>query len=492
LSAVTDLYKSSLATLTDLYELTMAAGYASAGVADRETVFALSFRTLPFEGGYAIAAGLDDALAILENLRFDEVDIDYLRGVQGASGNPLFRDDFLEMLAGLRFTCDVDAILEGTVVFANEPLLRVRGPLLQAQIVESVLLTVIGFQTLVATKAARVVEAAGGSPVLEFGLRRAQGVDGAISAARAAYIGGVAATSNVLAGRLFGIPVRGTHAHSWVQVFGDEQIAFDTYAEAQPDNVTLLVDTYDSLVGVAHAIETGRRIRSRGGKLAGIRLDSGDLAYLSIEARQMLDEAGFTDTKIVASNDLDEHTIASLREQGARIDIWGVGTRLDTCYDQPALGAIYKLSAICDPNGGWRYPVKLSEHSSKISIPGVLAVRRFVDQTGRFRADMIYDEDLPEPPDGDAIVDPADALHMRAIDPGWSGEELVLPAMRKGIRVSASPSLDEIRARAQAQIGSLHPAIRRLLNPHIYPVGLEMRLHQRRSDLVLERRRIHS
>jgi nicotinate phosphoribosyltransferase len=388
----------------------------------------------------------------------------------------------------MEFTCDVDAVPEGTVVFANEPLVRIRGPLLQAQIVESMLLTVIGFQTLVATKAARVVEAAGGAPVLEFGLRRAQGPDGAISAARAAYIGGVAATSNVLAGRLFGIPVRGTHAHSWVQVFDDEQRAFDVYADAQPDNVTLLVDTYDSLVGVEHAIETGRRLKARGGSLAGIRLDSGDLAYLSIEARRMLDEAGFADTNIVASNDLDEYTIASLREQGARIDIWGVGTRLDTCYDQPALGAIYKLSAICDP-GGWRYPVKLSEQSSKISIPGVLGVRRFVDSSGRFRADMIYDEDLPAPPNGDVIVDPADALHMRAIDPDWSSQELLVPAMRGGVRVSAAPSLDDVRARARAQIGSLHPAIRRLLNPHVYPVGLEMRLHERRTALVVERRR---
>jgi nicotinate phosphoribosyltransferase len=487
-SSVCDLYKPSLATLTDLYELTMGAGYQSAGVADHEAVFALSFRTLPFGGGYAIAAGLDDALAILENLHFDTSDIEYLRSLKGPTGTPLFGPEFIDHLAELRFSCDVDAIPEGTVVFANEPLLRVRGPLLQAQLVESVLLTVVGFQTLVATKAARVVEAAGGAPVLEFGLRRAQGLDGAISAARAAYIGGVAATSNVLAGRLFGIPVRGTHAHSWVQVFGDEQRAFDAYADAQPDNVTLLVDTYDSLAGVEHAIVTGRRIRSTGGTLAGIRLDSGDFAYLSIEARRMLDDAGFTDTKIVASNDLDEHTIASLREQGARIDVWGVGTRLDTCYDQPALGAIYKLSAICDPETGWRYPVKLSEHSSKISIPGVLGVRRYFDETGRFRADMIYDEDLPAPADGAAIVDPADALHMRVLDPGWATEDLVLPALRKGVRVAAPPALEAVRARAQAQVHNLHPTIRRLLNPHIYPVGLEMRLHERRSALVLERR----
>lgn len=491
MSRVSEIYRISLATLTDLYELTMGAGYEKAGVADREAVFSLSFRTLPFGGGYAVMAGLDDALEILENLRFDAGDIDYLRSLRGAGGEPLFDAAFLEVLAGLEFRCDVDAIAEGTVVFANEPLLRVRGPLFPAQLVESVLLTVIGFQTLVATKAARVVEAAGGGSVLEFGLRRSQGLDGAISAARAAYIGGAAATSNVLAGRLFGIPVRGTHAHSWVQVFEDEQVAFDTYADAQPDNVTLLVDTYDSLIGVAHAIETGRRLEARGRKLAGIRLDSGDLAYLSTEARRMLDEAGFVDAKIIASNDLDEYTIASLREQGARIDIWGVGTRLDTAYDQPALGAIYKLTAFCDPTGGWHYPVKLSEHSAKISIPGVLGVRRYADGSGRFRADMIYDEDLPAPPDGDVIVDPADALHMRAIDPTWQPEELVLPAMRAGRRVAPSPALDEIRARAHAQVGSLHPAIRRLLNPHTYPVGLERSLHERRVQLVLERRLTH-
>src|ERR1035437_1558244 len=487
-SRVSDLYRLNLATLTDLYELTMGAGYAAAGVADREAVFALSFRTLPFGGGYAVMAGLDDAVAILESLRFDAVDIDFLRGLRGTDDRPMFNAQFLEQLAGLKFSCDVDAIPEATVVFANEPLLRVRGPLLQAQLVESVLLNVIGFQTLVATKAARVVDAAGDGQVLEFGLRRAQGPDGALSAARAAYIGGVAATSNVLAGRLFGIPVRGTHAHSWVQVFDDEQRAFDAYADAQPDNVTLLVDTYDSLVGVAHAIVTGRRLQARGLTLAAIRLDSGDHAYISIEARRMLDEAGFTNTKIVASNDLDEYTISSLREQGARVDIWGVGTRLDTCFDQPALGAVYKLTAICEP-GGWRYPIKLSEHSAKISIPGVLGVRRFVDDAGLFRADMIYDEDLPTLPDGDVIVDPADALHMRAIERGWRAHEIVEPAMRSGLRVRPSPTLDEIRTRAREQVGSLHPAIRRLLNPHIYPAGLEMRLHEPRSAPLLERRR---
>ena len=488
MSAVRELYRPSLAALTDLYELTMGAGYEANGLADRDAVFSLSFRSLPFGGGYAIAAGLDDALEILENYHFDAVEIAYLRTLRGSGDRPLFRETFLDKLASMRFSCDVDAIAEGTLVFPNEPIVRIRGPLIQAQLVESLLLTVIGFQTLVATKAARVVEAAGDGNVLEFGLRRAQGPDGALSAARAAYIGGVAATSNVLAGRLYGIPVRGTHAHSWVQVFDDEQQAFDAYADAQPGNVTLLVDTYDSLVGVEHAIATARRLRDRGESLAAIRLDSGDLAYLSIEARRMLDEAGFTDTRIVASNDLDEHLIASLREQGARIDIWGVGTKLDTCFDQPALGAVYKLTAFCDPDRGWRYPVKLSEHTAKISIPGVLGVRRFIDKNGRFRADMIYDEDLTPPHTGDVIVDPADVLHMRAIEPDWKPEELVLPVMRNGARVGESPTLDEVRARAREQIGSLHPAIRRLLNPHIYPVGLERRLHERRTEQVMQRR----
>jgi nicotinate phosphoribosyltransferase len=490
--AVRDLYRPSLAALTDLYELTMGSGYLTAGLAEREAVFTLSFRNLPFEGGYAVAAGLDDALQILEGLAFEPADLQYLAGLRGSQGGPLFRSDFIDYLAAMRFTCDVDAIEEGTVVFPNEPLVRVRGPLVQAQLVESVLLNVVGFQTLIATKAARVVLAAAGSAVLEFGLRRAHGPDGAISASRAAYIGGVGATSNVLAGRLHGIPVKGTHAHSWVQVFEDEQLAFDTFAEAQPDNVTLLVDTYESLDGVRRAIETARRLRDAGRKLDGIRLDSGDLAYLSIEARRLLDEAGFSDTKIVASNDLDEHLIESLREQGARIDIWGVGTKLVTAFDQPALGCIYKLTAVRDGRGEWRFPVKLSEHTAKISIPGVLGIRRFTDPAGRFRADMIYDEAVPPDGDGEVIVDPSDPLRMRSIDPAWTCAELVQPVMRAGRRVGRDASLDAARARTKTQLESLHPAIRRLLNPHVYPVGLEQRLHERRTRLVLEHRQQHA
>jgi nicotinate phosphoribosyltransferase len=487
MSAVAQLYKANLSLLADLYEFTMGAGYETADLAGCEAVFSLGFRNLPFSGGYVVAAGLDNALEVLEDFHFDAEDLDYFAGLQVVGGRPMFPREYLEVLRDLRFTCDVNAIPEGTVVFPNEPLVRVRGPLIQAQIVESMLLSIIGFQTLIATKAARVVEAAAGAPVMEFGLRRAQGPDGGVSAARGAYIGGVSATSNVLAGRLYGIPVRGTHAHSWVQVFEDEQRAFDVYADAQPDNVTLLVDTYNTLAGVRHAIVTGLRLKAEGRVLAGIRLDSGDLAYLSIEARRMLDEAGLTDTKIVASNDLDEYTIESLREQGARVDSWGVGTKLVTAFDQPALGAIYKLTAFNDPVRGWQYPVKLSEHSWKISIPGIIGVRRFIDAEGRFRADMIYDEAIDGTADPDnVIVDPADALHRRTIDPAWQAQELLQPALRGGRRVGPSPTLDAIRARARAQVAALHPAIRRLLNPHAYPVGLERRLHERRWQEVLE------
>jgi nicotinate phosphoribosyltransferase len=486
-STIRDVYRPSLATLTDLYELTMAAGYVDADIADREAVFNLTFRERPFHGGYAVAAGLADAIELLDTLRFAAEDLDHLGAQRTASGDPLFKPEFLERLAAFRFSGAVDAIPEGTVVFPHEPLVRVRGPLLEAQLAETMLLTIIGFQTLVATKAARIVDAAGGDPVLEFGLRRAQGVDGGLSVSRAAWIGGVAGTSNVLAGRLFGIPVRGTHAHSWVQAFGDEQVAFDAYADAMPSNVVLLVDTYDTLAGVGRAIETGRRLRAEGHDLAAIRMDSGDLAYLSIEARKLLDAAGFEQTRIIASNDLDEGVISSLKGQGARIDMWGVGTRLATCYDQPALGAVYKLTAIREPDGSWRYPIKLSDQLEKVSVPGILGVRRYTDATGTFRADAIYDEGLGVD-DGDTIICPWNLLKRRTIDGDDTVEELLQPVLRDGDRVAPAPSLDDIRARTRAQLDALHPTIRRLLNPHEYPVGLEERVHERRTDLALAAR----
>jgi nicotinate phosphoribosyltransferase len=476
------------ALLTDLYQLTMAAGYWHTGQHEREAVFHLFFRAAPFAGGYAVAAGLGDAVAYLQQLRFSDDDLGYLRSLQGSDGRPLLPPGFLSYLRTFAPRLDVDAVPEGRVVFAHAPLLRVRGPLLAAQLVETALLNLLNFQTLIATKAARVCEAAAGAPVLEFGLRRAQGPDGGLSAARAAYIGGVAATSNVLAGAQLGIPVRGTHAHSWVMVHQDELAAFRAYADALPGHCTFLVDTYDTLTGVAHAIEVGRELRARGHELAGIRLDSGDLAHLSIEARRLLDAGGFPDARIVASNDLDEHLITSLRAQGARIDAWGVGTRLVTAADQPALGGVYKLGAVRGDDGQWRDAIKLSEQPIKISNPGVLAVRRY-HQGGGMLADVIYDAEhgLTSPA---TLGDPFELDRAQAIGPHDRSEDLLVPVLRAGQLVAGFDPTDlaAARARAAADLAALSARTRRFLNPQPYPVGLDPHVQQRKRALVAQAR----
>ena len=393
------LYRQNLSLLTDLYQLTMAQGYWREGIADREACFYLSFRRCPFRGAYAVACGLADAVDLLKSLQFGEEDLDYLATLCGNDDRPLFQPAFLTWLGQQRFTCDVDAVPEGSLVFAHEPLLRVVGPLAMAQIVETPLLNILNFQTLIATKAARIVSAAGG-PVIEFGLRRAQGIDGALSASRAAWVGGVSGTSNLLAGRLHGIPVRGTHAHSWVMVFEDELDAFERYAEAMPNNCVFLVDTYDTVQGVHRAVLAAHRLRAQGHELVGIRLDSGDMGELAEQARTILDEAGFPDAVVVGSNDLDEHRIAVLRARGAPVGVWGVGTRLVTGHDQPALGGVYKLSAIRDAGGRWSPRLKRSDSPVKVSYPGLLAVRRYRDAaTGALLGDLLYDEALaPEAP----------------------------------------------------------------------------------------------
>jgi nicotinate phosphoribosyltransferase len=473
------------ALLTDLYQLTMAQGYFATGRAGDEAVFHLFFRKLPFQGGYAVACGLADVVAYLDGLRFAADDLDYLAGLLGVDGRPMFRQDFLGFLADLRPSLDVDAIPEGTLVFAHEPLLRVRGPLLQAQLVETALLNAINFQTLVATKAARVCAAAGDDPVLEFGLRRAQGQDGALCASRAAYVGGCAATSNVLAGKRFGIPVRGTHAHSWVMSFDNEMQAFQAYAEAMPNNAVFLVDTYDTLEGVRHAIVAGRMLRERGHRLGGVRLDSGDLAWLSIEARRLLDEAGFADAAIVASNDLDEYLVESLKQQGARVNVWGVGTKLVTAYDQPALGGVYKLAAIRPAAGGaFRHVVKLSEQIAKISTPGVQQVRRYHDPgDGHFVADAIVDEEAP-PAGAVTVVDVQDPLRRKALPADLPWEPLLVPVFRAGECVYPMPDAAAAQARAKEQLRRLPTFSRRLQHPHEYPVGLERGLSDHRLALV--------
>jgi nicotinate phosphoribosyltransferase len=479
------LYAQPLALLTDLYQLSMAASAWKSGMDRREAVFHLLFRRAPFGSGFTIAAGLGTAIEYLRELRFTDDDLDYLRGLQADSGEPLFEPAFLDHLRSLDLRVDVDAVPEGTAVFPQEPLLRVSGPIVPCMLLETPLLDLINFQTLIATKAARICLAAEGDPVLEFGLRRAQGVDGAISAARAAYIGGCAATSDVLAGKLLGIPVRGTHAHSWVMLFDSEREAFAAYAKAMPHNVVLLVDTYDSLQGVKNAIETGRWLRAQGRDLAGIRLDSGDLAWLSIQARRMLDSAGFARTVILASNELDENVIASLKQQGARIGAWGVGTRLVTGADDAALGGVYKLSAVRTPGGPWTGRIKLSEQSAKISVPGVLQVRRFT-AAGEFAGDLIYD--VEGGASSRTLVDMLDVTRRKTIPDGVPGEDLLVPVLRGGSLVYTPPPLSESRERTGAQLARLHAGIKRFVNPHQYPVGLDPALHERRLRMILEAR----
>jgi len=512
-TALPDIYKHSLALLTDLYQLTMAYGYWKNGIAEREAVFHLIFRKCPFGGQFAVACGLSHMVDYLRDLRFTDDDLQYLGTLVGTDDRPLFEPAFLDYLRDVEFHWDVDAVTEGTVVFAYEPLVRVRGPLVQCQIVETALLNMVNFQTLVATKAARVCRAAGGQPVLEFGLRRAQGIDGGLAASRAAFVGGCAATSNVLAGKLFDIPVKGTHAHSWVMSFENERRAFEAYADAMPNNCVLLVDTYETLNGVRNAIEVARELRQRGHEVMGIRLDSGDLAALSRDARVMLDEAGFPQAAIVASSDLDEYEIERLRSQGAKIDVWGVGTRLATAYDQPALGGVYKLSALRDDAGRWDYRLKLSEQEVKTSDPGILQVRRFRDGQGRFVADVIYDEPtgieekawfVPlgggseatrigslcrsrlDSPAGVQPLGCEDRLKpgLQQTGPGIESEDLLVSMLRAGRPVYEPPSAAEARLRTQSQLDAVDESVLRFEDPQSYQVGLEKRLHDMKAELI--------
>lgn len=462
------LERTSPGLLTDLYQLTMAHTYWHAGEAEREAVFHLSFRELPFGGGFALACGLGPVTELLDAWRFEPDDLAYLATLLADDGSRMFDDGFLAGLGGLRFSCDVDAVPEGTAVFANEPLLRVAGPILQAQLLETPLLNLINFQTLVATKAARVCRAAGDDPVFEFGLRRAQGLDGALAASRAAYAGGCAATSNVMAGRRYGIPVRGTHAHSLVMLYDDEDLAFEAFARAQPANCTFLVDTYDTLGGVRRAIEAGRRLRARGYEMVGIRLDSGDLATLARKARRILDDAGFPDAAIVASGDLDETTIERLKGDAVPIDVWGVGTRLSTGWGQPALSGVYKLAAVRAADGRYEHRVKLSEDETKASLPGIQQVRR-ISQGERFREDVVYDLESG-PPDED-------------------GDDLLVAVYREGERGYEPPALGAVRERARDQVARLGPEVTRLADPKPYPVRIAPALAGLRDRLVREARK---
>ncbi|WP_375563011.1 nicotinate phosphoribosyltransferase [Bernardetia sp. OM2101] len=486
-----NLYSSNLTLLTDLYQLTMAYGYWKAGMTEREAVFNLFFRRNPFKGGYAIACGLSYVIDFLENFNISDEDVTYLSTLKGNDDKALFDPKFLEYLQNLEFTCDVDAVEEGSVVFPQEPLIRIKGSLIQCQILETLLLNMVNFQSLIATKSSRICLAARGEDVLEFGLRRAQGIDGGLAASRAAYIGGCVATSNVLAGKLFNIPVKGTHAHSWVMSFESEIESFETYAEALPNNCIFLVDTYDTVEGVKHAITVGNKLKEKGYKFAGIRLDSGDLSYLSIKARELLDAAGFTETSIVASNDLDEHIIDSLKQQDAKINVWGVGTKMVTAYDQPALGGVYKLSALRNKeNTAWDYKVKLSEQAIKISTPGIQQVRRFY-ANGECIGDAIFDEENKPKSDNWTIVDPMDMTRRKKMT-SVEGEykDLLKPIFVNGKCVYEKPNLQTIQAKVKDELKTLHRSIKRFTNPHSYPVGLEKGLYDLKTELILKLREV--
>jgi nicotinate phosphoribosyltransferase len=481
MDTLSKLYRPHLSLLTDLYQLTMAYGYWKNDMAEREAVFHLFFRSNPFKGGYAVAAGLEYAVGLMQGFHFPDDDLDYLATLTGNDGKPLFEPSFLSFLANAQFECTVDAIPEGTIVFPHEPLLRIRGPLYQCQLLETALLTVINFQTLIATKSARICRAAEGDMVLEFGLRRAQGIDGGLSASRSAYVGGCHATSNVLAGKLFGIPVRGTHAHSWVMSFDTELEAFQSYAAAMPNNCVFLVDTYDTVEGVQKAAEVGLWLRSQGHEMAGVRLDSGDLADLSIKARKILDAAGFPNAAIVASNDLNDDTIVALKAAGAQINIWGVGTKLATSYDQPALGGVYKLGAIRGKDGAWDFKVKLSEQLIKVSNPGMLQVRRY-ELAGTPVADMLYNQ--AQPILEAKLMDPLHAGQSAAMPANDRHYDLLVPIFEAGKLVYELPPLAAIRDRSIAQQAAFPSAILQLQNASEFPVGLEENLYDLKMSLI--------
>ena len=473
----------NMTLLTDLYEITMAQGYWSQGKLDTEACFYSFYRDNPFGGGYGVFCGANQIAELVDGFGFTDDDIEYLASLTTAAKTPLFDPGFLTWLRQLELSVDICAVPEGSPVFPREPLVRVTGPLLQCQLLEPAILNGINFQTLIATKAARICKAAEGRPVSEFGLRRAQGPDGAMSASRAAYVGGCASVANVLAGKRYGIPVGGTHAHSWVMSFPDELTAFRAYAAEMPDNCTLLVDTYDVRQGVSNAIIVARELAQNGHRLQAVRIDSGDLAWLSKMARSMLDRAGFPDVGIVLSNDLDEYTIMSLNDQKAQYTSLGVGTHLAAAYGQPALGGVYKLSAIREPGQDeWSPRLKISEQLYKRTIPGVLDVRRYFNADGRLAGDLIIDvnDDVP----ADAImVDPLDATRRKKVEGCF--ETLLKPLVSDGRVNDVDLSAQSARERCIGQLALLDDSITRFMNPHEYPCGIERGLFQRRNDMVI-------
>lgn len=474
--------KRNLTLLTDFYELTMMQGYFN-NQENNTVIFDVFYRDNPCKGGYAICAGLAQVIEYIKNLRFSPEDIEYLRSLK------VFQEDFLAYLQNFKFTGDIYAIPEGTVIFPMEPIVKVIAPIMEAQFIETALLNIMNHQSLIATKASRVVYAAKGGAVMEFGLRRAQGPDAGTLGARAAMIGGCIGTSNVLTAKSYDVPALGTHAHSWIMSFEDELTAFRKYAELYPMNTTLLVDTYDTLrSGVPNAIKVFKELREKGKMPAkyGIRLDSGDLAYLSKKARKMLDAAGFQDATITASSDLDEYLIDSLIAQGAKIDAWGVGTRLITSEDNPSFGGVYKLSAIMK-NGEYIPKIKLSDNPFKITNPGNKKIYRVYEkESGKVKADLITLADEHFSSENPLLLfDPLATWKKTYLEPNtYILRELLVPIFISGECVYESPSVMEIRDYCAKEQETLWDEARRLVNPHNVYVDLSEKLYQLKSQLL--------
>jgi nicotinate phosphoribosyltransferase len=470
------------ALLTDLYQLTMVGGYVLKGKKEQKANFDYFFRSVPDNGGFCIMAGLEQLIDYIINLKFTDEDLSYLKGLG------IFKQEVIDYFKNFSFKGDIYAVPEGTVVFPNEPLIRVTASLPEAQIIETALLNIVNFQTLIATKAARVCLAAEGDVVIDFGLRRAHGPNGGLMASRACYVGGVHATSNVLAGKEFGIPVRGTHAHSWIESFPKEIDSFRAYADVYPQSCVLLVDTYDTLnSGLPNAIKVAKELQERGYSLLGIRLDSGDLAYLSKMAREELDRNGLKGTSIIASSDLDEWLIESLKKQGAKIDIWGVGTRLVTAYTSPALGGVYKLTAL-DEDGREMVPkIKRSDNPEKITNPGKKRVIRMVDERNQIRGDVMLLEDEVVPQDAPLLAFHPMYAHIRkTYPPHFRKEELLVPIFKEGELCYQPPPLDKVRENTFYNLSRLDSAYKRFHNPHTYHVSLSQRLFEVKQKLLLD------
>jgi nicotinate phosphoribosyltransferase len=471
---------STSGLFTDFYELTMMQGYLLQNQ-NHQVVFDMFFRRQPFKGGFSIFAGLDDALEILENIRFSEEDISYLESLD------YFRPEFIEYLRRFRFTGTVYAMDEGSVVFPNEPLIRVHATLIEAQLIESMLLNIVNFQTLIATKTARIYLASKKGRLLEFGLRRAQGMNGALAASRASYIGGASATSNTLAGSVYGIPVSGTMAHSWIMSFDSELEAFRRYVEIYPDNAILLIDTYDTLEsGLVNAITVGRELKQAGrlGKLFGVRLDSGDLQYLSTQARKMLDEAGLHEAVISASNELNEEIIHQLVTEKAPIDVWGVGTHMVTGGDEASLTGVYKLAAR-EREGEIIPTIKLSNNPEKTTNPGVKQVYRFYDSDGEAVADLLAFEDEQITPNRPYRFNHPmyDYKHF-TLDEYARIEPMLSLKMKDGKRTVAPVPLQELRERTISNLETIDATYKRLLNPHVYKISLSNRLMKKKFEMI--------